>query len=137
MVILSGRSAEPRLPLIKLAPVIFFLTIRSSYLDNTEEVASESAFDTVQLLAREEGSWRIKTYAMDQDVHVCRIGASPEELVKIAVQTQRNTTAMCSRNHLSLSRPEAEDCVLGLGSEACRQSGGLRFRLCLLGSRGL
>ena len=50
--------------------VIFFLTVKSSYSADTEEPATDEAFDTIQFFESGTGGWRIKTYAMDQDVHV-------------------------------------------------------------------
>jgi len=64
--------------------VIFFLAVQSSYIDNSEEDATDDAFDTVQFLANDAGTWRIKTYATDQDVHVWSIGATPEGIVTLA-----------------------------------------------------
>ncbi|WP_342641444.1 hypothetical protein [Rhodoligotrophos ferricapiens] len=71
---------------MKIALVIFFLTTQSSYLDNTEADATEGAFDTIQFLATDRGAWRIKTYAIDQDVHVWSIAGTPGDIVALARQ---------------------------------------------------
>lgn len=63
--------------------VIFFLSVQSSYASNTEAPATEEAFDTVQFYQSEQGSWRIKTYATDQDVHVWSL-AKVEDIVALA-----------------------------------------------------
>ena len=64
--------------------IIFFLSVQSSYLNNSEGDATDDAFDTVQFLANDAGTWRIKTYATDQDVHVWSIGAPPGDIVTLA-----------------------------------------------------
>jgi len=64
--------------------VVFFLTVKSSYSADTEEPATAGAFDTVQFFESETGSWRIKTYAMDQDVHVWSLGSKVEDIVSLA-----------------------------------------------------
>jgi hypothetical protein len=64
--------------------VIFFLTVQSSYSDNTEEPATDKVFDTVQFFESETGGWRIKTYATDQDVHVWSLGDQVEDIVALA-----------------------------------------------------
>ena len=64
--------------------VIFFLTVQSSYSENTEQAASAEVFDTVQFFESDTGSWRIKTYATDQDVHAWFLGKSVEDIVALA-----------------------------------------------------
>ena len=70
--------------------VIFLLTVQSSYRNNIESDATEEAFDTVQFFATDKGAWRIKTYAMDQDVHVWSIASTSKDVVGLA---ERNTDA--------------------------------------------
>ncbi len=53
--------------------LVFLLNIKSSYLNNTEEV-SESPADTVQFVLSNGQAWRIKTFAQDHDVHVWSLG---------------------------------------------------------------
>jgi hypothetical protein len=64
--------------------VIFFLSVQSSYAENTEADATEDAFDAVQFYESERGSWRIKTYAVDQDVHAWSLGNEVEDIVALA-----------------------------------------------------
>jgi hypothetical protein len=63
--------------------VIFFLAVRSSYTRNEEVDSTESEFDTVQFHSNGGDCWRIKTFAMDQDVHAWNIG-KVEDLVGLA-----------------------------------------------------
>jgi hypothetical protein len=63
--------------------VVFSLTIKSSYSRNIEAEATDDEFDTVQFFFGGGDAWRIKTYAMDHDVHVWNIGRV-EDLVELA-----------------------------------------------------
>lgn len=70
--------------------VLFILAIKSSYSRNLEVEATDGEFDTVQFFFGGGDSWRIKTYAMDQDVHVWNIG-NVEDLVALArANTQKH-----------------------------------------------
>lgn len=81
--------------------VIFFLTVQSSYLSNSEAEATKDSFDTVQFVATDNGAWRIKTYATDQDVHVWSIGASPKNIVDLARQnTEKHYGDVLSRGYV-------------------------------------
>lgn len=48
--------------------IIFFLGVQSSYSENIE-VPAEEFGDTVQWIITDEKVWRVKTFALDQDVH--------------------------------------------------------------------
>jgi hypothetical protein len=63
--------------------VVFRLAIKSSYAQNVELDASAEEFDTVQFYYGGVDCWRIKTFAVDQDVHVWNIG-KVEDLVAMA-----------------------------------------------------
>jgi hypothetical protein len=64
--------------------VIFFLTVQSSYSADSEKPAIGESFDTVQFFKSDSGGWRIKTYAIDQDVHVWSLGENVEDIVALA-----------------------------------------------------
>lgn len=49
--------------------ILAILTVESSYLDNLERPAG-AVPDTVQFWFTPETQWRIKTYAIDHDIHV-------------------------------------------------------------------
>jgi hypothetical protein len=53
--------------------IVFLLNVESSYVQNVERL-SESHSDTIQFLLIDGEAWRIKTYAIDHDVHVWNIG---------------------------------------------------------------
>ena len=71
---------------MRVVLVIFFLSIRSSYLRNEEHEASEDVFDTIQFVGSEQGAWRVRTFADDQDVHTWSMGVAPDDLVALARQ---------------------------------------------------
>lgn len=65
--------------------VVFFPTVQSSYSKNTEGAATDELFDTVQFFFESRsGGWRIRTYAIDQDVHVWSLGKEVEDIVLLA-----------------------------------------------------
>jgi len=67
--------------------VLFILTIKSSYSRNLEVGATGHEFDTVQFFCNGGDSWRIKTYAMDEDVHAWNIG----KVADLAALARTNT----------------------------------------------
>ena len=69
---------------MKTLLVIFFLSVQSSYSSNTESPATEAVFDTIQFYTSGGSTWRIKTFATDQDVHIWKIGVNAEDLEKLA-----------------------------------------------------
>ncbi|WP_338849649.1 hypothetical protein V8J88_11370 [Massilia sp. W12] len=69
---------------MKMVLVIFFLSVQSSYSENVETAASDTAFDTVQFYAADGKNWRIKTYAKDQDVHIWSLDRNLADIVALA-----------------------------------------------------
>ena len=63
---------------MKIILIIFLLNVESSYIQNTER-ETKSHTDTIQFLLVGNQAWRIKTYAIDQDVHVWDIGKLEQE----------------------------------------------------------
>jgi hypothetical protein len=53
--------------------VIGVLTIQSSYARNIEEAATDVP-DTIQFALSSAGNWRVRTYAMDHDIHTYDLG---------------------------------------------------------------
>ena len=81
----ATRGTNMALGSMNATLVIFFLTVQSSYSADVESAATDDVFDTVQFYSSgEAGSWRIKTYATDQDVHVWSIGNNVEDIVALA-----------------------------------------------------
>ena len=99
---------------MKTVLVIFFLAVRSSYLENSEEAATDEVFDTVQFVATDSGAWRIRTYATDEDVHVWSIGGTAEDIVELARQnTQKHYGDVLSGGYII----ETHDGIEGLRRE--------------------
>lgn len=69
---------------MKTVLVIFFLAVQSSYLENSEVEATNESFDTVQFYAADGNNWRVKTFALDQDVHIWKLGGDVPDLVALA-----------------------------------------------------
>lgn len=83
----AGKVAvrlPPTLDLMKTFLVMYFLSVQSSYSDNSEMEATEEAFDTVQFYASQGVTWRIRTYAKDQDVHIWSLGPDVPDVVTMA-----------------------------------------------------
>jgi hypothetical protein len=100
--------------LMKTVLVIFFLTVQSSYLNDSEDHATDETFDTVQFLATDSGAWRIKTYAADQDVHVWSIDVTPEDIVELARKnTEKHYGDVLSEGYII----ESSDGIEGLRRE--------------------
>jgi hypothetical protein len=79
--------------------VVFTLAIKSSYAQNVELDASAEEFDTVQFYYAGADCWRIKTFAVDQDVHVWNIEKS-KTWSQWRVPTRRSTTETCSQRDI-------------------------------------
>lgn len=63
--------------------------VRALNLRNEEHEANEASedlFDTVRFVATEQGAWRIRTYAEDQDVHTWSMPIAPDHLIALARQ---------------------------------------------------
>jgi len=61
--------------------LVFQLAVQSSYAENVERDAEGDRFDTIQWWFSHDETWRIKTYAIDQDIHTHRIAGPVEEQV--------------------------------------------------------
>lgn len=68
----NGIGSGPDVPVENLL-LVFLLEIESSYLEDIER-ATPGPADTIQFLLRDGQAWRIKTYAIDNDVHVWSLG---------------------------------------------------------------
>src|SRR5215471_10180085 len=66
--------------------VIAVLTIKSSYSQNVEFPVEDvdDVPDTVQWWLGAGGCWRLRTYAIDHDIHSYKIGNSPQTTLELA-----------------------------------------------------
>ena len=69
---------------MRLTLLLFFLSEQTSYASDESTDATPTAFDTLQFLATPDGGWRIRTYAMDQDVHVYSMAVPREGFLEVA-----------------------------------------------------
>ena len=63
---------------MKAVLVLFLLSIKSSYVNDDESEATDEQFDTIQFVQTDKGTWRIKTFAVDEDVHLWSIEAADD-----------------------------------------------------------
>jgi hypothetical protein len=66
--------------------VLAVLTIKSSYSQNVELAVSDAddVPDTVQWWLGGGGCWRLRTYAIDHDIHSYKIGNSSQTTLELA-----------------------------------------------------
>lgn len=67
--------------------IIFKLTIKSSYNQN-KEIPADEKFDTLQFYVHGKSIWRIKTFALDQDIQIYPIplrDKSVDETIKFLI----------------------------------------------------
>jgi hypothetical protein len=99
---------------MKIVLVIFFLSVQSSYSSDVEMHATTGAFDTVQFYSSNGKTWRIKTYASDQDVHIWSLDPSITDIVALArTNTEKHYGDVLSEEHII----ETEEGIEGLRSE--------------------
>lgn len=89
--------------------IIFVLTIQSSYAQNAETAAMGSNADTVQFLIEPNQAWRIKTFAIDQDVHVYSLGETNAAIEEKAIaSTERSYGDVIAKKYIIRSRTGME-----------------------------
>lgn len=70
--------------------IVFKLSIQSSYVEDAEADADEEDFDTVQFFVSAESAWRVRTFSIDEDVHVYSLGETkPDTLEVVTTSTER------------------------------------------------
>ncbi|HTO63681.1 MAG TPA: hypothetical protein VMM15_20775 [Bradyrhizobium sp.] len=71
--------------------VLAILTVRSSYARQIEERLVDHADvpDTLQWWIAAGGSWRIRTYAIDHDIHTHQVDGDPTRLLTLASEGNR------------------------------------------------
>ncbi len=124
---IDPTSADSRVVL-----VIYFLSVRSSYARNEEFAARGPEVDTVQFAWSAQGAWRIRTFAIDQDVHPWAFDMSLDELLRVERRTPnhfgdviRDRVFIDSTDGLAGVRRELR--TRGLGAQLEVGSGGLVF----------
>lgn len=71
--------------------VLAILTVRSSYGHQIELPLGDDVDvpDTVQWWIASTGTWRIRTYAMDHDIHTHHVYGNPDDLLGMASENNR------------------------------------------------
>lgn len=83
--------------------VLAVLTIKSSYSQNVELAVSEAndVPDTVQWWLGGGGCWRLRTYAIDHDIHSYQIGNSSQTTLELAqTNNQKNFGDIIRAHHV-------------------------------------
>jgi len=67
--------------------VLAILSVKGSYLQEMEVTleGEDDVPDTLQWWIATEGAWRIRTFAIDHDIHVYSVGVGSEELLQLAL----------------------------------------------------
>jgi hypothetical protein len=78
-----GRDSMDRRTLI-----VAVLSVRTSFKDKREEPAKNLPPDTVQWWLAPDASWRIKTFALDHDIHIYRLDGG--DATEFIANTKRN-----------------------------------------------
>lgn len=71
--------------------IVYRLAIQSSYAEDSEAEADAESFDTVQFFIGESGAWRIRTFSVDEDVHVYSLGESTPDLAQTLTSSTERT----------------------------------------------
>ena len=94
--------------------VVYVLSIQSSYAEDSEGPADEDTFDTVQFFIGPDAAWRIRTFSVDEDVHVYSLGTpNPETLDTVCDSTEKTYGDVVAAKHVF----ESDDGVDGLRSQ--------------------
>ena len=67
--------------------ILAVLNVKSSYSREVEEPleGNNDIPDTLQWWIGTESAWRIKTFALDHDIHIYSVGSGSEELIQLAL----------------------------------------------------
>jgi hypothetical protein len=87
--------------------ILAVLTVESSYLQVVERPA-RNVPDTVQFWFAPDSQWRIKTFAIDHDIHVYRVGP-PRLTAEFANNNIRKSYGEVTANVLVLEFPDPEN----------------------------
>ena len=71
--------------------MVFRLSIQSSYLEDSEAPADDESFDTVQFFIGADTAWRIRTFSVDEDVHVYSLGATTADTLDVVSTSTEKT----------------------------------------------
>jgi hypothetical protein len=101
--------------------IVTILTVQSSYLHVIEEPLRDNASvpDTVQWWLAPTGAWRIRTYALDHDIHAHSIGPVESAKELALANTQKHYGDIIQSRHII----ELTDCFDANETRAFRVTG--------------
>ena len=85
-----GNVSSKDVRSMEITLLIFLLSIEISYAANTEATA-QGPVDTVQWAFRDHEVWRVRTFAVDEDVHVFNLDRKDKSLDELIEVARRNT----------------------------------------------
>lgn len=94
--VLDGRPMRGTL-------VLAVLTVKSSYCQNVELALTSPGDvpDTIQWWLGEGSTWRLRTYAIDHDIHTHNIGNSSQDMLEVAqTNNQKNFGDIIKAHHV-------------------------------------
>jgi hypothetical protein len=95
--------------IVDIVLIIFGLTIQGSYAQNVETAAIGSNADTVKFLIEPNQTWRIKTFSIDQDVHVYSLGEANVSIEEKAIaSTERSYGDIIAKKYIIRSKTGME-----------------------------
>lgn len=83
--------------------LVYKLAIQSSYATNTELEADDTHFDTVQWWLTSDGAWRVRTFAIDNDVHLHHVAKAMAADVVRKLTTQNYEDVVAEAFEVELS----------------------------------
>jgi hypothetical protein len=136
----SGPLNSPTNGIDVTAPcilVVALLTVQSSYLRNVEQ-PRDTVPDTIQFWFSPESDWRIKSFAIDHDIHVHKIRTRGAErtfgVEQAAASTEKNYGNVLDRLLvIEIANPADSEAVTallrshGLGSSLETDTSGVSF----------
>ena len=106
--------------------VLTILTVQSSYIQEMEEPLDDSrAPDTIQWWIAPTGSWRIRTYAIDHDIHTHSVGNADNLRERALENAQKHYGDVIQSQHVI----ELTDCLDGNETERAFRATGLEPRV--------
>ena len=89
--------------------LIWVLSVRSSYGDNVEVPAGSEPFDTLQWWIGPTVAWRVRTYALDHDLHAHALVPVPAAIEDLAVSNTDKTYGDVILRHFRLEIGDVTD----------------------------
>jgi hypothetical protein len=106
--------------------LVWILAIRSSYVENEELPADTAPFDTLQWWLGSTTSWRIRTYALDHDLHAHALTTGGADLEALAAANTLKTYGDVVRSH---HRIELGDALVASSVGQAFEASGLPARI--------